>query len=73
MRAVLKRLYRLGLMIDETPRILHGEAGDSMDLYATISFVWKGVKELDKNQQSMQDEINWLKLENQYLKQKVKQ
>ncbi|WP_258833387.1 hypothetical protein [Peribacillus frigoritolerans] len=64
---------QLGMMIDETPRILHGEEGDSFDLYALTSFVGKGIKDvinvLDKNS----DDINWLKIENQYLKQKVQQ
>jgi|GEM_PF-2413855 len=62
---------QLGLMVDETPRILHGEAGDSFDLYALSAYTIKGVKELDSKFMSLEDEVNWLKTENQYLKQKV--
>jgi len=38
-------------MVDETPRILHGQAGDSIELYAFSAYLWKGVQELiDINQ-----------------------
>ncbi|MEV5038868.1 phage tail protein [Peribacillus frigoritolerans] len=64
---------QLGMMIDETPRILHGEAGDSFDLYALTSFVGKGIKDVITVLDKHDDELNWLKLEYKYLKQKVKQ
>jgi phage minor structural protein len=64
---------QLGLMVDDTPRILHGPAGDSFDLYALSAYIFKGVKELDSKFMSLEDEINWLRMENQYLKQKIEQ
>ncbi|MGE7766674.1 phage tail spike protein [Peribacillus sp. NPDC096540] len=64
---------QLGMMIDETPRILHGEIGDSFDLYALTSYMGKGIKDIITVLDLHSDEINLLKLENQYLKQKVQQ
>lgn len=63
---------RLGVMIDEMPRILHGQRGDSIELYAFASYLAKGVKELIGVTDNHADEINWLNIENQYLKDKVK-
>ncbi|MGE6379895.1 hypothetical protein, partial [Peribacillus muralis] len=63
---------QLGMMIDETPRILHGEIGDSFDLYALTSYMGKGIKDIISVLDLHSDDINWLKLENQYLKQKIK-
>lgn len=37
---------RLGVMVDETPRILHGKEGDSIELYAYGSYLFKGIKEI---------------------------
>ncbi|WP_313429866.1 phage tail spike protein [Siminovitchia terrae] len=64
---------QLGLMVDETPRILHGESGDSMEMYALNTFLWRGIQQLDDKVTDNTDEIELLKLENQYLKQKIKQ
>ncbi|TFH58369.1 hypothetical protein [Peribacillus frigoritolerans] len=64
---------QLGMMSDETPRILHGEAGDSFDLYALTAYMGKGIKDIITITDKHGDEINWLKIENQYLKQKIKQ
>lgn len=64
---------QLGMMIDETPRILHGEAGDSFDLYALTAYMGKGIKDIITITDKHGEEINWLKIENQYLKQKIKQ
>ncbi|MFJ7993581.1 hypothetical protein ACIQY5_15570 [Peribacillus frigoritolerans] len=64
---------QLGMMIDETPRIIHGEAGDSFDLYALTAYMGKGIKDIITITDKHSDDINWLKIENQYLKQKVQQ
>ncbi|MGW6383805.1 phage tail spike protein [Peribacillus butanolivorans] len=64
---------QLGMMIDETPRILHGEMGDSFDLYALTAYMGKGIKDVVTTLDKHSDDINWLKIENQYLKQKVQQ
>ena len=64
---------QLGLMVDETPSILHGEAGDSMEMYAVNTFLWRGVQQLVEKTEHHNDEINWLKLENQSLRNRVKE
>ncbi|MGW6384180.1 phage tail spike protein [Peribacillus butanolivorans] len=64
---------QLGMMVDETPRILHGEMGDSFDLYALTAYMGKGIKDVVTILDKHSDDINWLKIENQYLKQKVQQ
>ncbi|WP_309520680.1 hypothetical protein [Peribacillus frigoritolerans] len=57
---------QLGMMIDETPRLLHGETGDSFDLYALTSFMGKGIKDIITV-------LDTHSGENQILKQKVAQ
>ncbi|RWR06757.1 phage tail spike protein [Siminovitchia fortis] len=78
---------QLGLMVDETPRVLHGETGDSIEMYALGTYLWRGVQQLDTkvtdvaddvqqlvtNVTDIADDVEWLKIENQYLKQKIKQ
>ncbi|MEK3821363.1 phage tail spike protein [Cytobacillus sp. FSL W8-0315] len=67
-----KEHKQLGLMVDETPRVLHGEAGDSIEMYALSTYLVRGVQQLAIEFDTHADEINWLKIENQYLSQKVK-
>jgi len=62
---------RLGLMLDEAPEIIHASTKDTINMYSTIGFLWKGLKDHIKETDSLSDEVNWLKIENQYLKQKV--
>ncbi len=66
-----QRQKRLGVMIEDVPRILHGEQGDSIELYAYASYIGKGVKDLIAVTDNHADELNWLKIDNQYLMQKV--
>ncbi|MGM0776905.1 MAG: phage tail spike protein [Bacillota bacterium] len=67
-----KEHKQLGLMVDETPRVLHGEAGDSIEMYALSTYLVRGVQQLAIEFDTHADDINWLKIENQYLSQKVK-
>lgn len=69
----ISRQKQLGLMVDETPRLLHGEAGDSMEMYALNTFLWRGVQQLAEKSEHHEDEINWLKLENQSLRNRVRE
>ncbi|MCU9614072.1 hypothetical protein OEV98_10925 [Caldibacillus lycopersici] len=45
--------------------------GDGVEQYLMNSWSWKAIQELDANAVKVNDEVEWLKLENQYLKQKV--
>lgn len=63
---------QLGLMIDEMPAVTYSEAGDSFALYGLTSYAIKGIKELIGVTDNHEKRINWLELENQYLKQKIK-
>lgn len=47
--------------------------GDGVEQYLMNAWSWKAIQELDGEQQSLKDDVNWLKLENQYLKQKIAQ
>ena len=62
--------YQLGMMLDEMPSITHSETGDSFALYALTNYVGKGLKDLISYTDDIKDDVEWLKLENQYLKQK---
>lgn len=69
---------QLGMMIDETPRVLHGQAGDSFSLYALTAYMGKGIKELITVTDLHEDELSSLKqkvatLEEEvnYLKQQI--
>ncbi|WP_313428045.1 phage tail spike protein [Siminovitchia terrae] len=68
-----KEQKQLGLMVDETPRVLHGETGDSIEMYALGTYLWRGVQQLDTKVNNIADDVERLKIENQYLKQKIKQ
>ncbi len=68
-----KEQKQLGLMVDETPRVLHGETGDSIEMYALGTYLWRGVKQVDTKVTNIADDVERLKIENQYLKQKIKQ
>ncbi|WNF31632.1 hypothetical protein RI196_09945 [Aeribacillus composti] len=69
-----KYRWRQGLVIGEGYNTPSGVIdGDGVEQYLMNAWSWRAIQELDKNQQNMQSEIEWLKLENQYLKQKVKQ
>ncbi|MBS3681787.1 phage tail protein [Ornithinibacillus massiliensis] len=59
----------LGIMVEESPEIIMASSKETIDLYSTIGFALKGIKELDRN---MEDHISWLKTENQYLKNEMK-
>ncbi|MBT2599080.1 MULTISPECIES: phage tail spike protein [unclassified Oceanobacillus] len=59
-----KEYKQLGLMVDETPYFLHGETGDSMEMYALNTFLWRGMQQLDNK---VEREISELKTENQFL------
>lgn len=69
---------QLGMMIDETPRLLHGEMGDSFDLYAMTSFMGKGIKDIitvldthSDDNQIFKQKISQLEEEVNYLKQQI--
>ncbi|MGP9043335.1 phage tail spike protein [Cytobacillus kochii] len=55
----------VGLIAEYSPDVT-GRDGKAINLYFLSSYIGKAVQELDK-------EINWLKMDNQYLKQKVNQ
>lgn len=58
----------LGVMVEESPDIILNSTKETIDLYSLIGFNLKAIKDLDK---SVQDELNWLKTENQYLKNEI--
>lgn len=58
---------RLGVMVDETPRILHGQVGDSIELYAFSAYLWKGVQELAAVTDNHSEELNILREQNENL------
>ncbi|MGY6209738.1 phage tail spike protein [Cytobacillus firmus] len=62
---------QLGMMLDEMPEVTYSESGDSFAMYALTSFLGKGIKDLISITDIHADDINWLNIENQYLKQKV--
>ncbi|MGG3895059.1 hypothetical protein ABEU84_00005, partial [Aeribacillus composti] len=65
---------RQGLVIGEGYNTPSGVIdGDGVEQYLMNSWSWKAIQELDTEQRSMKERIAWLELENQYLKQKVKQ
>ncbi|QBP06951.1 tail protein [Virgibacillus phage Mimir87] len=64
---------QLGLMVDETPRLLHGEAGDSMEMYALGTYVYRGVQQLAINDELQDRRITNLEHENKMLKERVRQ
>lgn len=64
---------QLGLMVDETPRVIHGETGDSMEMYALNAYLWTGLKQHIKVTDDHENRINRLEIENQLLKQKIEQ
>jgi len=62
---------RQGLVIGEGYNTPDGVVdGDGVEQYLMNAWSWKAIQELDSEQMKMKDEIEWLKLENQYLKQK---
>ncbi|PPA71901.1 phage tail spike protein [Jeotgalibacillus proteolyticus] len=63
---------QLGLMVDETPRTMHGEAGDSIEMYALGSYLWRGQQQAAYKLDEHEYEINMLKMENQLLKARIK-
>lgn len=68
-------IYKLrqGLVIGEgyiTPEGLFDEGG--VDLYGMASWNTKAIQELAYQVDGQADDINWLKIENQFLKQKIK-
>lgn len=66
-------LPHLGLIAEDLPPILLNAQKDAVDHYNLITFLWKGEQELYTKTEELTDEIEWLKLENQYLKQKIEQ
>ncbi|MEK5108596.1 prophage endopeptidase tail family protein [Cytobacillus sp. FSL K6-0129] len=63
---------RQGLVIGDGYRIAPELIdGDGVEQYLMNSINMKGIQELDKRTLGHADDINWLKIENQYLKQKI--
>ncbi|MCM3324234.1 phage tail spike protein [Cytobacillus kochii] len=63
---------RQGLVIGEGYQIADELIdGDGVEQYLMNSINMKGIQELDKRTLEHADEINWLKIENQHLRQKV--
>ncbi|MEK5108223.1 phage tail spike protein [Cytobacillus sp. FSL K6-0129] len=63
---------RQGLVIGDGYRIAPELIdGDGVEQYLMNSINMKGIQELDKRTLEHADEINWLKIENQHLRQKV--
>jgi len=54
-----------------TPEEFLSVSGESIDVYVQTNINTKAIQELDYKINDNKDEIEWLKLENQYLKQKV--
>ena len=67
------RYKQFGVMIDETPSIIHGDAGDSIDLYALATLNFTGIKQNIRRMDGIDEQLNDLRLENQLLKAEIKQ
>lgn len=69
------RTVRQGVVIGEgyqlDPEII--EENETIDQYRMNSWSWKAIQELDSEQQIIKDRLNWLEIENQYLKQKIQE
>ncbi|MGG4181636.1 hypothetical protein ABEW03_20410 [Virgibacillus pantothenticus] len=47
--------------------------GDGVEQYLMNSLSWKAIQELSSNQANLEDKLNWLKIENQQLNNKIKE
>ncbi|WP_342489176.1 phage tail spike protein [Cytobacillus sp. FSL W7-1323] len=61
----------IGVMLDEVTSDVVASTGDTVDFYSMIGYSLKGIKDVISITDLHADEINWLKIENQYLKQTV--
>ncbi|ASV67569.1 phage tail protein [Cytobacillus kochii] len=71
-QGIYKKKY--GFVIGEgynTPNEILSSSAESVDLYVRGNVNWKATQELISITDSHQDDINWLKIENQHLRQKV--
>ncbi|WP_225230518.1 prophage endopeptidase tail family protein [Cytobacillus stercorigallinarum] len=71
-QGVYKKKY--GFVIGEgynTPNEILSSSAESVDLYVRGNVNWKATQELISITDSHQDDINWLKIDNQHLKQTV--
>ncbi|MCT1904125.1 phage tail spike protein [Oceanobacillus sojae] len=59
---------RLGVMLDEAPNCIIASTGDTLELYSTVGYLWKGLKDTVNY---LDEEINWQRIEYQDLKNKV--
>ncbi len=65
---------RQGLVIGNDYKTPSGVIdGDGVEQYLMNSWSWKAIQELDIKITGAEDDIEWLKVENQYLKQKIQQ
>ncbi|MFP3509842.1 phage tail spike protein [Peribacillus sp. SIMBA_075] len=70
--SIIKEKY--GFVIGEsydTPVEVLSASGQAIDQYAMASVEWKAIQEVSTVLDIHDDDINWLKIENQYLKQKI--
>ncbi|GIN23130.1 phage tail spike protein [Siminovitchia fordii] len=65
------RKKHLGVMLDEIPEVIHASTGDTLEMYSMSGYLWKGVKDVVKATDDLRDDIEWLKIENQYLRGKI--
>lgn len=62
---------RLGVMLDETPKIIHSRSQDTMELYSMTGYLWKGIKDLVSVADKHEDEMSILRKQNENLILKV--
>lgn len=63
---------QVGFIAEESKSISTVD-GMAINTYKLTSYNTKAIQELDSKFTNLEDEINWLKLENQYLRQKIEQ
>lgn len=51
----------IGLMLDESPDCIVAESEDTLDMYSTIGYLWKGIKDIINEMDDLRDEVNKLK------------
>lgn len=63
---------QVGLIAEDSPKVSTSD-NLAINMYKLSSYNTKAIQELDKKMTNAAEEIEWIKIENQYLRQKIKQ